>query len=242
MKKKICIVTHVTSGVGQGSADALAKTGATVVVNDRRFQKAADHKAYAKKHPKLHVTKTLDPETLVAEVVKKHGRVDVVVSNALSAHEPAIIEKTKPAALQAYLDRLAIEPFRLAKAAVFHMRKRKSGKIIFVTSNGPRRGLAKHTAYCAAQGTANALMISMAEELADANVQVNAIGLDESIRPTYFPKEMMGETTAETTIYLKNKPMRKAKPQEAGGLVAFLASEGSDFVTGQVIPFTGGWA
>lgn len=46
MKKKVCIVTHVTSGVGQGSADALAKAGAAVVVNDRRFQKAADHTAY----------------------------------------------------------------------------------------------------------------------------------------------------------------------------------------------------
>ncbi|MCE2510823.1 MAG: SDR family oxidoreductase [Alphaproteobacteria bacterium] len=241
MRGKVCIVTHVTASIGQAGADALAKAGAKVVVSDASFADAKKREAYAKAHPRLKVTATLDPELLVEETVARHKRVDVIVANASLAPKPAQIEKTKVKELREALEVLAIEPFRLAKAASRHMKQQKSGKIIFVTSDAPRYGLANHTVYCTAQGTANALMGTVAQELAGANVQVNAIAPAATVAPTYFPKEMMGETTAEKVIVKKGKGMRKAKAAEAGALVAFLAGEGSDFLIGEVIPFAGGW-
>ncbi len=241
MQGKVCIVTHVAASIGQAGADALAVEGAKVIVNDASFADDSEVKSYAKAHPKLEVTATLDPERLVEEVVARHGRVDVLVSNAWLPAKPAQIEKTKVEDLRHALDVLAIEPFRLAKAASRHMKKQKSGKIIFVTSDASRYGLASHTVYCTAQGTANALMGTLAQELADANVQVNAIGPGASVAPTYFPKEMMGETDAEKVIVGPGSGMRKAAPEAAGALVAFLAGAGSDFIIGEVVPFAGGW-
>ena len=241
MQDKACIITHVTAPVGQAGADALAAGGAKVIVSDPIFANDGDRQAYAKAHPRLEVTATLDPEKLVEEVVANHGRVDAVISNACLPPSPAKIENVNVEDLRRALDVLAVEPFRLVKAAVPHMKKQKAGKVVFITSDAPRYGLADHTVYCTAQGTANALMGTLAQELADSNIQVNAIGLGASIVPTYFPKEMLGESTAENLLVGKSPTMRKAKPEEAGALVAFLASAGSDFIVGEVIPFAGGW-
>ncbi|PCJ61429.1 MAG: hypothetical protein COA65_00190 [Rhodospirillaceae bacterium] len=240
MQGNVCIVTHVTAPVGQAGADALAAGGAKVVVSDPIFAKEGDRLSYAKAHPQLEVTATFDPAKLVEEVVAKHGRVDAVISSASLQPSPAQIEKTDVEDLRHALNVLAVEPFQLAQAAVPHMKKQKSGKIVFVTSDAPRYGLANHTAYCTAQGTANAFMVALAQEVADSNIQVNAIGLGDTVAPTYFPKEMIGESTAENLLVEKGPAMRKAKPEDAGALVAFLASAGSDFIVGEVIPFAGG--
>lgn len=241
MRNKICIVTHVTASLGQAGADALAKAGAKVVVHDASFADTRKRRAYAKKHPGLEVSAMLEADSLVDEVAARHKRVDVVISNTSLTPEPAAIEKTGLDDLRHALDVLAVEPFVLAKAASRHMKKRKSGKIIFITSDAPRYGLANHTIYCTAQGTANALMVTLAQELADSNIQVNAIAPAMVPAPTYFPKEMMGETTADNVIVKKAKGARKAKPAEAAALIAFLAGAGSDFLIGEVVPFAGGW-
>jgi NAD(P)-dependent dehydrogenase (short-subunit alcohol dehydrogenase family) len=241
MQNKICIVTHVNASIGQAGADALAAEGAKVIVSDASFADEGRRQSYSKQHPKLDVTATLDPEKLIDEIMVQHGRVDVLVANVALPPEPVAIEKTQVDDLRHALDVLAIEPFRLVKAVSKHMKKQKSGKIIFVTSDAPRLGLANHTVYCTAQGAANALMGTLAQELADSNIQVNAVGPAHSIKPTYFPKEMMGEATAEKIIVGKGSAMRPAKPENAGALVAFLSSPGSDFIMGEVIPFAGGW-
>ncbi len=242
MQGKVCIVTHVATSIGQAGADALAGEGAKVIVNDASFADDSEVKSYAKAHPKLEVTATLDPERLVEEVVARHGRVDVLVSNAWLPAKPAQIEKTKVEDLRHALDVLAIEPFRLARAAIPYMKKQKAGKIVFMTSAGPMKGLPNLSTYCAARGGATALMKALALEVGESNIQVNAIGPNYAENPTYFPKHILGEAFMRKLIEEECPIKRYAKPEELTALVAFLAADESNFVTSQLIPFCGGWA
>jgi len=96
--------------------------------------------------------------------------------------------------------------------------------------------------YVTARGANNALTLTLAQELAGDNIQVNALAPNYVESPAYFPKELLEnpETLAKIT---KNIPLgRLAKPHEIGEALAFLASDSSNFITGHVMPFAGGWA
>jgi len=102
--------------------------------------------------------------------------------------------------------------------------------------------LPNYAMYVTARGATNALALSLAHELAGHNIQVNALAPNFVESPAYFPKELTEnpETLAKIT---KNIPLgRLAKPEEVGKVVAFLAGDGSDFITGMVMPYAGGWA
>jgi NAD(P)-dependent dehydrogenase (short-subunit alcohol dehydrogenase family) len=96
--------------------------------------------------------------------------------------------------------------------------------------------------YVAARGGANALAVSLARELAPFNIQVNAVAPNFVESPTYFPPALLADPQALAKI-TRNIPLgRLGKPGEVGALVAFLASNQADFITGHVMPIAGGWA
>ena len=122
------------------------------------------------------------------------------------------------------------------------MKERKRGKILFITSATPLRGLPNYSMYVTARGATNALTVSLAQELGRDNIQVNAIAPNYVESPTYFPPELVNDpdTFAKMT---RNIPLKRlGKPEEVAALVAFYASDKSDFITGHVMPFAGGWA
>ncbi|MEW5705047.1 MAG: SDR family oxidoreductase [Pseudomonadota bacterium] len=238
---KVCLLTHITGYGGPAATKALLAGGATVLGSDRSFANAKDRQAFAAANPRVEIVTGLAPEKQVAEVVKRHGRIDLLFSNNFVPLFPSAIETASLEVFQDYLDGLTIEPFRVARAAIPHMKKQKSGKIVFMTSAGPVKGLPNLATYCAARGGASAMMRALAMEVADANIQVNAIGPNYAENPTYFPKEILGTDFMRKLVRESCPIKRYARPEELEELVGYLASERSNFFTGQLIHFCGGW-
>ena len=105
----------------------------------------------------------------------------------------------------------------------------------------PLRGIPGSTSYCAARGAQNAFIRAAGLEFAAENVQINAIAQNYVSNPAYYPDNLV-ETERFRKHLQRNVPIRRvARPDETAELALFLASNNSDFIVGQVVPFSGGW-
>ncbi|MGB0921127.1 MAG: SDR family oxidoreductase [Alphaproteobacteria bacterium] len=238
----IALVTEITHFVGLPAAAALADDGVTIAAHDASFTDNAAREAFEVAHPGFRALTAQEPEALAAECIDKLSGLDIVISNdAYPAKKDPVIG-ADPAHMTEALDALVTRPFRLAGAAAAHMADNGGGKIIFVSSAAPLRGLANYSIYATARGATNAMVKTLSLELAKHGINVNALAPNYVESPTYFPKELTEnpETLARMT---KNIPLgRLGQPAEAGAAIAFLASDKSGFITGHVLPFAGGWA
>ena len=242
MKDRIVLITNVKHFVGMPVAAELAAQAAIVVCHDKSFANAAVAEEFTAAHPGLTILQAQTPTEIVAGATEVCGRIDVVICNDAGAAIRAPIETARTDDMRSALEEMVVFPFEMAGAIVPQMKKRKSGKILFITSAAPLRGLPNYSIYVSARGATNALAVSLAQELGRYNIQVNAIAPNYVESPTYFPPELVNdpETLARMT---RNIPLKRlGKPEEVAALVAFYASDKSDFITGHVMPFSGGWA
>ncbi|MFN3238817.1 MAG: SDR family NAD(P)-dependent oxidoreductase, partial [Pseudomonadales bacterium] len=122
------------------------------------------------------------------------------------------------------------------------MAERGHGKIVAVTSAAPLRGIIGSSAYCAARGAQNAFIKASGIEFARHNVQINAVAQNYVSNPAYFPDDLVASERFQKHLQ-RNVPIgRVARSEESAELALFLASDKSDFIVGQVVPFSGGWA
>ena len=122
------------------------------------------------------------------------------------------------------------------------MAERGQGKIVAITSAAPLRGIAGSSAYCAARGAQNAFIKASGIEFAKQNVQINAVAQNYVSNPAYFPDDLVASERFQKHLQ-RNVPIgRVARAEESAELALFLASDKSDFMVGQVVPFSGGWA
>ena len=239
---RVALVTNVAHFVGLPAAVELAAQGAAVVCHDKSFASADARNDFAAAHPDLHAIAEQEPADVVAAVTAGHGRIDVLVNNDAFPAIRASIENAQIEDLRAGLEALVTAPFALAQAVVPRMKQRRSGKLLFITSAAPLRGLPNYSMYATARGATNALAVSLARELAPFHIQVNAIAPNFVESPTYFPAKLLADADALQKI-TRNVPLgRLAKPEEVAALIAFYASPQADFITGHVMPFAGGWA
>ena len=242
MNDRVVLITNVEHFVGRPVTDALAVQGATVVCHDRSFADAAAAERFVAANPALAVVRAQTPAEIVAQANEARGRIDAVVCNDAGAAIRAPIEVASTDDMRSALEEMVVFPFEMARAVVPQMKARRRGKILFITSATPLRGLPNYSMYVTARGATNALALSLAQELGRDNIQVNAIAPNYVESPTYFPPELVDdpETLARMT---RNIPLKRlGKPEEVAALVAFYASDKSDFITGHVMPFAGGWA
>ena len=174
MKDRVVLITNVEHFVGRPVAAELVAQGATVVCHDRSFADAARAHAFAAANPALAVVRAQGPAEIVAAATEACGRIDTVVCNDAGAALRAPIEAARADDLRAALEEMVVFPFEMASAVVPQMKARKSGKILFITSATPLRGLPNYSMYVAARGATNALTVSLAQELGRDNIQVNA--------------------------------------------------------------------
>lgn len=242
MSARIAIVTNVAEYAGAPAADALAADGFTVLCHDPSFAAMEARAAFETAHAGLNAASAEAPEALVAEAVSRFGRLDVLVSNDAFHAKRVRIEDGVAEEYRATLESLMVTPFRLAAAAARVMKGQGGGRMILVTSAAPLRPYPGFSMYASARAGASGLAQALAKELGAFGIQVNAVAPNFLYSETYYPRAQWIEDPKYVQRVKDLVPMQRlGRPEEIGALIAFLASGKSDFVTGQVIAFTGGW-
>jgi len=175
-------------------------------------------------------------DALYRETEARLGPPDILVPNATCDQPLRPIEEYDWTFHQAMLDFFVKSPFLLTKRGLAHMKQRKWGRIINITSEVFQRSVGKFSAYVAAKGGQIGWSRSMATELAPFGVTVNCVA------PGWIPVERHDKVPqAEKDGYFKLIPMgRWGVPQDVADAVLYLASEEAGFVTGQTICVNGG--
>lgn len=176
------------------------------------------------------------------KVLEEAGELDVLIANLAEVGEKMdFAHEIRDDDWLGFFDRLVHPLMRLTRGVLPGMIKRGSGKIVAITSAAPLRGIPKCAGYCASRGAQNAFVRSVGIEVARHNIQVNAIAQNYVENPTYFPEEMIADEEMMKRMMRVVPTKRLAKGWETAELALFLASENSNFIVGQVIPFSGGW-
>ncbi|PCJ64451.1 MAG: short-chain dehydrogenase [Candidatus Hydrogenedentota bacterium] len=220
LEGKRALVTSVQMYMGEPIAKVLEEEGAEVISSD------AD----------------LTTPNAAKELIDNAGPIDILVANlAESSWWEALVQNIDDAEWDRYFNEIVHPLMRVVRAVSPQMIERKAGKIIAITSAAPLRGIPKASGYCAARGAQNAFVRSAGIELARNNIQFNAIAQNYVENITYYPPEMLADTELVKRMVKVIPAKRLGKGEETGHLAAFLASDKSDFIVGQIIPFAGGW-
>ncbi len=238
----VILITNAKHFVGPCSADVLAGHGANVVCHDETFSDSGARGAFIAQHPGVTTAEATEPEALAAEVMAAHGRIDVLICNDAYPAVRAPVDEAEPEEMDRALQSLVAWPYRLIGAVVPGMKDQGSGKVLMITSAAPIRGLANYSMYATARGAGNAMVKSLSLELAAHNIQVNAIAPNYIENPTYFPPELLANEKAMTKMLSNIPAKRLGKPEEVAETIAFFASSRCGFITGHVVPISGGWA
>ena len=250
LNNKVAIVTGSNRGIGKGLAEAFAKAGASVVVNYPSNQsdifreeahevveniKASGSEAIA---VEADVVIKAEVENLVSKAVEEFGKIDVLVNNA-GFIRPAMMLKMTEDEWDQVVDIHLKAPFLCSQAAARVMKEQKSGKIINVTSVAGIMGTVGQVNYSAAKGGILSMTKSQARELARYNICVNAVSLgvvatdmtlkirtDEKLKQTYMNRILLG---------------RFAEIKDISPAFIFLASDESNYITGQLFCVDGGY-
>lgn len=241
-QKPVALVTHIRHFVGGVILARLLGEEMTVVCHDRSFADRDAAEPFRAGHPGAEVLAATEPADIAAEIGARFGRLDAVISNDPHPAVRAPVDEADPDAFRRALEALAVWPYTLIGTLVPLMKARRSGRIVIVSSAAPLTGIANYSIYAAARGAANALVKSLARELAPSGISINAVGPNYIKNPDYFPPELIANQAAMAKM-LKNIPLgRLGEPEEVAELIALLASGRCGFLTGQVIPIAGGWA
>ena len=177
-----------------------------------------------------------------AGYVSQNADIDILVANLAHAPCNSPTADIQDADWEGMFDTMVHPLMRLIRHFAPLMAERGHGKIVAITSAAPLRGLPGSAAYCAARGAQNAFIRATGLEFAAANVQINAIAQNYVSNPEYYPDELVASERFQNHLK-RNVPIRRiAKAEESAELALFLASNNSDFMVGQVVPFAGGWA
>jgi len=245
---KVAMVTGSTRGLGEVSAKALSKAGADVAICGRKQSDlervSSDIRSMGRNSEGffLEVTSMESIHQAINKILDHFGKVDILVNNAGTNHRTPILEYREED-WDRIIDIHLKGSFFVAQAVVPQMITRNYGKIINISSIAGRGvvplQITYASAYSAAKGGINQLTKVMAVEWAKNGVRVNAVA------PTYFETDMVKKVLVnEEKVQAINEhtPMgRVGKLEELEGIMIFLASPASDFITGQVIYVDGGW-
>lgn len=243
LTEKVALVTGGGRGLGRAMARALASAGATVVVAGRNAVplesvvceiEAVGGRATAST---CDVTDEVDVVRLVETAVEDHGRLDVVVNNSGVVDTTTLLDQSA-SSWDRVVDTNLRGVYLVTRTAGKHLVAQGSGKVINIASNFGLMGVSRHAAYSASKAAVIAFTRSMAVEWARHNIQVNAIA------PGYFSTDInaeLRENDAVTQAVLKRIPARRmGRPEELAPWVLLLASEASDFMTGETLVIDGG--
>lgn len=247
LKGKVAIVTGGAKGMGKADSIKLAQAGAKVVVCDidtAGCQLVVDEIKKMRGEAivvKCDVSKKSDVDNVVAETLKKFGKIDILVNNAgIFPFEPFL--QMPEANFEKVIDVNLKGCFLMAQACAKEMIKQKSGSIVNITSIAMGQvgvGFAGLAHYCASKGGMVAMSQAMALELAPLGVRVNCIAPGAIETPGASSVNMDAKAIE---AMLAPIPMhRKGNAEEVANAVLFLASSESSYMTGSTMVVDGGW-
>lgn len=239
---KVALVTGGSSGIGAAIAKELAGGGATVAITYRGNQAGADEVAEAIRGAggtceifQADLSQPESGEALVKAVEDRLGPIQILINNAGTTADTLLLTM-KPEAWESVLRTNLDSVYYVTRAALRKMMRTKWGRIINITSVVGLAGQAGQANYAASKAGMIGFTKSLAREIGSRNITVNAVapGFIPTALTDVLTEEQRAATVASTPIG------RLGTPEEVAWAVAFLASERSAFITGQVLTVDGG--
>lgn len=239
---KVALITGATRGIGKAIAIRLANAGFDIALNYRKENddltntKSEIEKAGVDCLPvQGDISSFEDCERIAKEIFDKFGKIDVLVNNA-GITKDMLLMRMKPEDFSSVVDVNLIGTFNMTRNVVQYMVKARSGKIVNISSVVGIEGNAGQTNYAASKAGIIGFTKSLARELGSRNILVNAVA------PGFIETDMTAvlSDSVRDEIAKKISLRRMGSAEDVAGVVEFLCSDASSYVTGTVIPVTGG--
>lgn len=245
LSDKWALVTGAGRGIGKGCALQLAARGADLIVNDRPGSpdlattvqeiEALGRRCFPVEADAFQRTGC---EQMVSDAIARAGRIDILVSNVAFSDRCSFLDYP-PELFEQTLDGTLLAGFHVSQLTARHMVERgEGGKIVFISSVQADRPFAHCVAYGAAKSGLNHMMRTIAVELFDHRINVNAI------EPGWIDTPGEHETFGTDRIAAEAAGLpwgRLGTPADIGKAAAFLSSDDSDYVTGTILRVDGGF-
>ena len=242
---RVALVTGGSKGLGRAMAEGLASAGADLLLISRHEDEAIAAAAEIAKdygHRAIgmaaDVTKPTAVTAVVEKALKEFGKIDILINNAGINIRGPIDELT----LEQFLDVQNVNVtgvWLMARAVVPHMKQRKYGRIVNLSSTLGVVGLADRTPYSASKGSVSMMTRALGLELAPFGITCNAICPGPFLTPMNEP--IANSEFALNHIIGATALKRWARLEEIQGEAIFLASDASSYVTGSLLTVDGGW-
>lgn len=240
LSQSAALVTGASGGIGGAIARMLHRQGATVVLTGSNSERL--HKLAADLQVRAHVLvadlRAADQvESLFAQAEEKTGAIDILVNNAGITRD-GLIMRMKDEDWSQVIDMNLTVAFRLCRAAVKSMMRRRYGRIINIASVVGAMGNPGQTNYCATKAGLVGFSKALAGEVASRNITVNCVA------PGYIATEMTGALSEEQLQrLLQHIPLgRQGAPDDVAAAVLYLASREASYTTGATLHVNGGMA
>jgi 3-oxoacyl-[acyl-carrier protein] reductase len=237
---RIAIVTGASRGIGRAIALELARRGAVVVAAARGTNAQATVDEITSSGGKAEavaaeMTDSASLEGLVAGVLARHGRIDILVSNAGIARDQLML-RMKRSDWDDVIATNLTAAFTLCQSVLKPMIRQRSGRIVAISSVVGQSGNAGQANYAASKAGLIGFCKSLAKEVASRNVTVNVVapGLIETDMTRALTGDVQRDWAAQIPLG------RPGTPAEVAAAVCFLASDEASYITGQVLAVNGG--
>lgn len=238
MQNKIALVTGATRGIGRAIAEELSTKGAFVIGTATSEKGAESISAYLGEKGKGLVLNVADAESIeqvLAQIKEQFGEIDILVNNAGITRDNLLM-RMKDEEWFDILQTNLTSIYRLSKAMLRSMMKKRYGRIITIGSVVGSSGNPGQTNYCAAKAGVVGFSKSLAKEVASRGITVNVVA------PGFIATDMTEELTDEqkNAILSQIPAGQLGQTKDIAKAVAFLASEDAGYITGETIHVNGG--